>query len=147
MNIVSSLMPCLFTSHKIFSAGPIILSQLKNLTAFSASSKLLCRHLNQYYWMQPILLSRTKCLGLGQYINRFLVQRKTFGVAQNILRPVKDKALDFDGKIHKFGLGGVRGVEKPWTSKDECLNCLTFPKRCIKQYILHYKASSFFNFY
>ena len=54
--------------------------------------------------LEPILLNVNN-------INRFLVQRKKFGVAQNILRPVKDKALDFDGKIHKFGLG-FRGCQR-----------------------------------
>ena len=33
------LMPCPFTGPKMFCAGPNILSQPKNLTAFSASSK------------------------------------------------------------------------------------------------------------
>ena len=32
-------MPCPITGPKMFCAGPDILSQLKNLTAFSASSK------------------------------------------------------------------------------------------------------------
>jgi hypothetical protein len=34
-----ALMPCPFTGHKMFSAGPNFLSQPKKLTAFSASSK------------------------------------------------------------------------------------------------------------
>ena len=33
------LMPCHFTGHKMFCAGPNFLSQPKNLTAFSASTK------------------------------------------------------------------------------------------------------------
>ena len=33
------VMPCPFTSPKLFCAGPNILCQLKNLTAFNASSK------------------------------------------------------------------------------------------------------------
>ena len=32
-------MPCPFTDRKMFCAGPNFLSQLKNLTAFCASSK------------------------------------------------------------------------------------------------------------
>ena len=35
----SFLLPCPFTDPKMFCAGPNFLSQLKNLTAFSASSK------------------------------------------------------------------------------------------------------------
>ena len=37
--IQSNLMPCPFTGPKMFCAGPNFLSQPKNLTAFSASSK------------------------------------------------------------------------------------------------------------
>ena len=39
--------------------------------------------------MQIIFLSGAKCLGLPQYENIFLVWRKKFGPAQNILGPVK----------------------------------------------------------
>jgi hypothetical protein len=35
----SLLMPCPFTGPKMFGAGPSFLSQPKNLTAYSASSK------------------------------------------------------------------------------------------------------------
>ena len=35
----NTLMPCPFTGPKMFCAGPNILSQPKNLTAFSVSSK------------------------------------------------------------------------------------------------------------
>jgi hypothetical protein len=37
--VFPSLMPCPFTGPKMFCAGPNFLSQPKNLTAFSASSK------------------------------------------------------------------------------------------------------------
>ena len=36
---LSTLMPCPFTGRKMFCAGPNFLSQPKNQTAFSASSK------------------------------------------------------------------------------------------------------------
>ena len=36
---VGNLMPCPFTSRKMFCTGPYFLSQPKDLTAFSASSK------------------------------------------------------------------------------------------------------------
>jgi hypothetical protein len=38
----------------------------------------LCRHKNQFYWMQIIFLSGTKCLWLAQYVNKFLVRHKNF---------------------------------------------------------------------
>ena len=57
--------------------------------------KLLCRHKNQFYWMQIIFLFGTKCLWLPQYVNKFLVWHKKFGPAQNILGPVKGQGISF----------------------------------------------------
>jgi hypothetical protein len=53
----------------------------------------LCWHKNQFYWMQIIFLSGTKCLWLPQYVNKFLVWHKKFGSAQNILGPVKGQGI------------------------------------------------------
>jgi hypothetical protein len=39
LEITALLMPCPFTGRKMFCAGPNVLSQSKNLTAFSGSSK------------------------------------------------------------------------------------------------------------
>jgi len=39
--------------------------------------------------MKIIFWSGTKCLGLAQYVNHFLVWHKKFGPAQNVLGPVK----------------------------------------------------------
>ena len=75
------------------------LSRPKNLTAFSASSKLLWRCKNQFYWMQIIFLSGTKCLWLPQYVNKFLVWHKKFGPALNILEPVKGQGINTYYKI------------------------------------------------
>ena len=55
--------------------------------------KLLCRPKNQFYWMQIIFLSVTKCFWLAQYVNKFLVRHKKNGLAQNILRPVKEQGI------------------------------------------------------
>ena len=55
-------MPCPFTGPKMFSAGPIYLSQPKNLTAFSASSKTFVPA------FKPILLNA----------NHFFVWHKMF---------------------------------------------------------------------
>ena len=41
--------PLPFTGPKMFCAGSIFLSQSQNLTAFSASSKILCWHKKQFY--------------------------------------------------------------------------------------------------
>ena len=83
-------MPCPLTGPKMFCAGPNILSQPKNLTAFSASSKPFVSA------QKPILLNanhlfvwKKKCLWLAQYVNKFLGWLKKFGPAQNILGPVK----------------------------------------------------------
>ena len=40
---------------------------------------------NQFYWIQIIFLSETKCLWLPQYINKFLFWHQKLGPAQNIL--------------------------------------------------------------
>jgi len=55
-------MPCPFTGPKMFCAGPNFLSQPKNLTAFSASSKTFVPAQKQFYRMQIIFMSGTKCL-------------------------------------------------------------------------------------
>ena len=54
---------------------------------------LLCWHKNQFYWMQIIFLSCAKYLWLPQYVNKFLVCHKKFGLAQNILVPVKGRGI------------------------------------------------------
>ena len=41
--------------------------------------KLLCRHKNQFYWMQIIFLSGTKYFWLPQHVNEFSVWHKKFG--------------------------------------------------------------------
>ena len=55
--------------------------------------KLLCWHKNQFYWMQIIFLSGTKCLWLPQYVNKLLVLHKKFGPAQKNLGPVKGQVI------------------------------------------------------
>ena len=74
-----ALMPRPFTGPKMFCADPNFFSQPKNLTAFSAYSKPLCRHKKQFYRMQIIFLSCTKYLWLWQYVNKFLARHKKFG--------------------------------------------------------------------
>ena len=55
--------------------------------------KLSCQHKNQFYWMQIIFCTGTKCLWLAQYVNNFLVWHKKFGLAQNILGHVKGQGI------------------------------------------------------
>ena len=62
---VTPCMPCPFTGHKMFCAGPNFLSQPKNLTPFSASLKTFVPAQN------PILLNA----------NHLFVWRKTFVTA------------------------------------------------------------------
>ena len=100
-------MPCPFTGPKIFWASPKIWLHLVLL------QKLLCRHKNQFYWMQIIFLSGTKCLWLPQNENKFLVWHKKFGPALIILGPVKGPGINlnwfkcYDTKckyLHSFSL-------------------------------------------
>ena len=81
--------PKCFVPVQIFWASPKIWLRLVPL------QKLLCRHKNQFYWMQIIFLSGTKFLWLPQYVNEFLVWLKKFGPAQNILVPVKGQGIYF----------------------------------------------------
>ena len=67
--------------------------------------------------MQIIFLSGTKCLRLAQYVNKFLGWLKKFGPAQNILGPVKHKALDYQTvKLRGFPDGFSHIIFKylPW---------------------------------
>ena len=92
--------PKCFVPVQIFWARPKIRLHLVLL------QKLLCQHKNQFYWMQIIFLSSTKCLWLPQYVNKFLVWYKKFGPAQNILGPVKGQginAVKFLGWFKIFG--------------------------------------------
>ena len=63
--------------------------------------KPLCLHKNQFYWMQIIFLSGTKCLWLPQYVYTFLVWHKKFGTVQNILWPVKGQGIKLKN-FHSF---------------------------------------------
>ena len=71
-------MPCPFTGPKMFCAGPNVLSQSKNLIAFSASSKTC------------VLAQKQHSLNA----NHHFVWHKTFGPAQNILGPVKGQGIN-----------------------------------------------------
>ena len=79
-------MPCPFTGPKMFCAGPNILCQPKNLTAFSASSKT-------FVPAQKLILLNANHLFVWH--NMFVtatIYQLTFGLAQTnctILGPVK----------------------------------------------------------
>ena len=54
--------------------------------------KLLCQHKNQFYWCKSFCLAQNVCdYHNWQYVNKFLVGRKKFGLAQNILWAVKEQ--------------------------------------------------------
>ena len=102
---IYSHMSCPFTGPKMFCATPNFLSQPKNLTAFSASSKtfvpaqktILPNANHIFVWHKMC----TKCLRLPPYINRFFVWHKKFGLAKNILGPVKGQGISLQTKLHK----------------------------------------------
>ena len=94
-------MPCPFTGPKMFCASPNFLSQPKNLTAFSASSKTFVLA------QKPILLNANHIFvwhKMPQYVNRFLGWLKKFGPAQDILGPVKRQGISINkpSRIHCF---------------------------------------------
>ena len=68
LGMAQYLMPCPFTGPKMFCAGPNFLSQPKNLTAYSASSKTFVPA------QKPILLN-------ASYL---FVWHKMFGTATNM---------------------------------------------------------------
>ena len=88
-----TLLPCPFTGLKMLLASQMFWAIPKIWLHFVPLQKLLCQHKKQFYWMQIIFLSGTKCLWLPQYVNRFLVQYKKFGPAQTILRSVKGQGI------------------------------------------------------
>ena len=72
-------MPCPFTGPKMFCAGPNFLSQPKNLTAFSASSKTFMPA------QKPILLNANHLF----VWHKMLVIGTIFGLAQKIWTSTK----------------------------------------------------------
>ena len=79
--------PKCFVPVQIFWASP------KNWLHLVPLQNFLCRHKNQFYWMQIIFLSGTKFLCLPQYEHKFLVWHKKFGPAQNVSGPVKGQGM------------------------------------------------------
>ena len=83
-------MPCPFTGPKLFCAGSNVLSQPKNLTAFSASSKTFVPA------QKPILLNANHLFVWHKKFvsaTKFLVWHKKIGPAQNMLGPVKGQGI------------------------------------------------------
>ena len=89
----NTMMLCPFIGPKMFCAGPNFLSQPKNLTAFSASSKTFVLAQKPILLNANHLFAGTKCLWLPQYVNKFLVWHKKFGPEQKILGPVKGEGI------------------------------------------------------
>ena len=91
--------------------------------------KHLCWNKKQFYWMQIICLSGTKCLWLPQCVNKFLVWHNKFGPAQNILELVKGqdvsasrkKLWNFEIPTHfsemNYALSFYRSQNVLWRSK------------------------------
>ena len=105
--------PKFFVPVQIFWASPKIWLHLVPL------QNLLCRHKNQFYWMQIIFLSGTKCLWLAQYVNKFLVWHKKFRPAQNILRPVKGQGKrPILSNLHKLFWNSKHKFCKIWISEE-----------------------------
>jgi hypothetical protein len=79
----------------MFCADPNFLSLSKNLTSFSASSNPFVPAQKQILLNANHLFVWHKFLWLPQYVNKFLVLQKKFGLAQNILGPVKGQGIRF----------------------------------------------------
>ena len=96
------IMPCPFTGPKCFVRVQSFWASPKIWLHLVPLQKLLCWHKNQFYWIQIIFLSGTKCLWLPQYVNDFLVRHKKFGPAQNILGHVKGQGINNFKKVGRF---------------------------------------------
>ena len=90
---LNALLPCPFTGRKMFCAGPNFLSQPKNLTAFSASSKTFVPA------QKPILLNANhlfvwhKMFVTATIFKYIFGLAKKFGPALNILGPIKGQGI------------------------------------------------------
>ena len=104
-----------FVPVQIFWASPKILSHLVPL------QKLLRQHKNEFYWMQIIFWSSTKCLWLAQYVNQFLVRYKKFGPAQNILGPVKGQGIR-KTKVYKISFNRFQWKASFWNATSDKLD-------------------------
>ena len=83
-------MPCPFIGPKMYCAGPNFLSQPKNLTAFSASSKTfgpvqktILLNANHFFIWHKMFVTATICILLAQ----------NFGAAQKFLGPIKGQGI------------------------------------------------------
>ena len=81
-------MPCPFTGPNMFCAGPNFLSQPKNLTAFSASSKTFVLA------QKPILLNANHLFVWHKMFVTDTICKKIFGLAQKFFGPVPKTFLD-----------------------------------------------------
>jgi hypothetical protein len=89
----------------MFCAGPNFLSQPKNLTAFSASSKTFVPAQKAILLNANTLFVRHKMFVTVQYVNKFLVWHNKFGPAQKtILGPVKGQGINTYTKAVCFHL-------------------------------------------
>ena len=80
-------MPCPFTGPKMFCPSPNLLSQPKNLTAFSASSKTFVPA------QKPILLNANHLFVRHKMFVTATICKYIFGLAQKILGPVKGQGI------------------------------------------------------
>ena len=86
-------MPCPFSGSKMFCEGLHFLSQPKNFTAFSASSKTFVPAQKKIVLNANHLFVWHKKFVTGTYVNKFLGWLKKFGPAQNILGPVQVQGI------------------------------------------------------
>ena len=75
----------------MFCAGPNVLSQSKNLIAFSASSKTFVPE------QKPILQNANHLFAWHKMFVTATICKYIFGPAQNILRPVKGQGINLTG--------------------------------------------------
>jgi hypothetical protein len=83
-----------YSSHNVLCRSKFFWASSKIWLHLVPLQNLLCRHKNQFYWVQIIFLSGKKSLQLPQCVSKFLVWHKKFGPAQNILGLVKGQGIN-----------------------------------------------------
>ena len=115
----SSLMPCPFTGRKTFCACRNFFCRTKNLFTLCASHKLLCQTKRWFAFSKIDICAGTKVFEEV----KFLGWLKKFGLAKNILRPVKGQGIGYYAGSKGFYLLGItQPLEKPGNH----FSCLAF---------------------
>ena len=104
-------MPCPFTGHKMFYAGPNFLCPSKIYLHIVPVTNILCQTKRWFAFSKIVFCAGTKVFEEALNAVKFLGWLKKFRPAQNILRPVKGQGISEFWIISHFG-GHFQAVQK-----------------------------------